>query len=175
MSFGQMTTKTLNALKGWPNPAALDFHTEFDPSVTVDVPPGAVVRLNNSGRYVLGVGNNRVMPLFVFAGSKDPDVVNPSGNPATDRGVFVPISPTGQALTLVATGGYELVSTHFVPGTYTPNTPLTSPATGPDAGKLAPGTMYTNMIVGLVSRGEVDNGYGTRGLAFWPCPVFPTT
>jgi hypothetical protein len=29
------------------------------------------------------------------------------------------------------------------------------------------------MIVGLVSRGIVDNGYGHSGLAFWPFPVFP--
>jgi len=31
------------------------------------------------------------------------------------------------------------------------------------------------MIVGFVSRGVVDNGYGQNALAFWPFPVFPTT
>ena len=30
------------------------------------------------------------------------------------------------------------------------------------------------MIVGFVSRGEVDNGYGQDAVAFWPFPVFPT-
>jgi hypothetical protein len=175
MSVGQMMAKTLNALKGWPNPAAVDFHTEFDPSVTQEVPPGAVVRLNNAGRYVLGVGTTKAMPLFLFAGSRDPDVVNISGNPATDKGVFVPIAPTGQAMALPAVGAYELVSTHFVPGSYPPNTPLTSPSTGPNAGRLSPGTLYTDMIVGFVSRGVVDNGYGYDAVAFWPFPVFPTT
>jgi hypothetical protein len=29
------------------------------------------------------------------------------------------------------------------------------------------------MIVGIVSRGVVDNGYGKNALAFWPFPVFP--
>jgi hypothetical protein len=40
-------------------------------------------------------------------------------------------------------------------------------------GKLRSGTINTNMIVGIVSRGVVDNGYGKNALAFWPCPIFP--
>ena len=43
-----------------------------------------------------------------------------------------------------------------------------------DAGKLDVGTLYTDMIVGIVSRGVVDNGYGHDAVAFWPFPVFPT-
>ena len=169
----QMTAETLNALKGWPQPAAVDFHTEFDASITDRVPPGAVTHLNEQGRYELGVGTQAVMPLFMFNGSDDPDVTNEGGDPATEKGVWIGINPTGQAMALVAVGAYELVSTHFVSGDYPPNTPLTSPTTGGDASKLTEGTLYTDMIVGLVSRGVVDNGYGHEAVAFWPFPVFP--
>jgi hypothetical protein len=174
----QMTEKTLNALKGWPQPAAVDFHTTFDESIVspyLPVPPGACVSLNSSGKYILGVGNNSVMPMFTFQASNDPDVQNEAPDPATVRGAFIPINPTGQCMALVAIGAYELVSTHFVTGqTYDPNTALTSTTGDADRGKLKPGTMYTNMIVGIVSRGVVDNGYGYDAVAFWPFPVFPT-
>ena len=164
----QMTSRTLNALKGWPQMNAVDFHTEFDSSVSANLPvnSGTVVSLNAAGKYVLGVGNNAVMPMFLFANSDDPDIVNDGGDPSTDVGAWVGITPTGQAMALVAVGAYELVSTS--------NDALTAAASGGDIGKLVAGTMYTNMIVGIVSRGVVDNGYGHNALAFWPCPVFPT-
>lgn len=170
----QMTSETLNALKGWPQMAAVDFHTVFDPDIAVRVPAGSVVHLNSDGQYELGVGTLSVMPLFTFAASDDPTVTNDGGDPATEKGVWVPIAPTGQAMSLVATGAYELVSTNFVAGSYPPNAKLTSPTSGGSAGKLTTGTIYTDMIVGVVSRGVVDNGYGYDGLAFWPFPVFPT-
>src|SRR4051812_33284036 len=111
----QMTAYTLNALKGWPQMAAVDFHTEFDDSLDdITVPPGAVAHLNDDGFYELGVGTLAVMPLFMFNGSDAPDVKNDGGDPATTRGVFVAINPTGQAMALVAIGAYELTSTHFV-------------------------------------------------------------
>jgi hypothetical protein len=169
----QMTQNTLNALKGWPQPAAVDYHTQFDPSIVTNVLPGTVVHLNSEGLYALGVGTLPVMPLFMFNGSNDPDVLNDGGNAATEKGVWVAINPTGQAMALVAVGAYELVSTAFVPGTYNPNDALTAALSGADAGLLAVGTMHTDMIVGLVSRGVVDNGYGFDALAFWPFPVFP--
>lgn len=170
----QMTKYTLNALKGWPQNAAVDFTTMFDASVTAEVLPGSVVHLNDDGYYELGVGNLKVMPLFMFSGSEDPDVKNDGGDAATEKDVWVGIGPSGQAMALVAVGAYELTSTAFIAGAYSPNDPLTSPTGGADAGKLTVGTMYTNMIVGLVSRGVVDNGYGHDAVAFWPCPVFPT-
>lgn len=170
----QMTAKTLNALKGWPAPAAVDFHTEFSPDIEDEVLPGSVVHLDNDGRYALGLGTDAVMPLFMFNGSLDPDVVNEGGDPATEKGVWVPINPTGQAMSLVAVGAYELVSTAFVEANYDPNDPLTSDTTGDDAGLLQAGTLYTDMICGFVSRGVIDNGYGHEALAFWPFPVFPT-
>lgn len=169
----QMTANTLNALKGWPQMNAVDYSASFDATVTSVVTAGSVVSLNSAGKFVLGVGNTKVMPLFVFANSDDPDVKNDGGSAATDKGVFIPIGPTGQALALVAIGAYELVSTAYVSGSYPPNTALTSPTSTGDAGKLVSGTMHTNMIVGIVSRGVVDNGYGRSALAFWPHPVFP--
>jgi len=173
----QMTANSLNALKGWPQMNAVDYHAAFDssiPSVDLPVLAGSVVSLNSSGNYILGVGNSAVMPLFLFNNSDDPDVVNDGGDASTTAGVWVPVTPTGQALALVAVGAYELVSTAFVAGSYPPNTPLTANKSGSAApGKLRSGTLYTNMIVGIVSRGVVDNGYGKNALAFWPCPVFP--
>lgn len=171
-----MTSKTLNALKGWPQLSAVDFHTEYDPAITTEVLPGSVVHLNSDGRYVRGVGTEAVMPMFAFSSSLDLDVVNQAPDPATEKGNWVAVSPTGQAMALVAVGAYELVSTQFdADDTYNPNTPLTSPLdSDPNAGKLVPGTLYTDMIVGFVSRGVVDNGYGYDAVAFWPFPVFPS-
>jgi hypothetical protein len=171
-----MTAKTLNALKGWPQPAAVDFNAQFDPTALATLNPilaGSVLSLNSSGNYLLGVGNANVMPLFLFNNSDDPDVQNYGGDPSTDAGNWVGVTPTGGAMTLVAIGAYELVSTQFVAGSYPPNTPLTSPAQGSsNNGSLVAGTLGTNMIVGFVSRGVVDNGYGHDALAFWPFPVF---
>lgn len=164
----QMTANTLNALKGWPQPAAVDFHTEFADTITDVVLPGTVVHLNPDGMYELGVGNLKVMPLFMFNGSDDPDVMNDGGDPATEKGVWVPINPTGQAMSLVGIGAYELVSTAFVQGTYLPNDPLTSDLAGANAGKLRVGVWWANTTVGVVSRGVVDNGYGHDAVAFWP-------
>ncbi len=168
----QMTAYTLNALKGWPQPAAVDFHTTFDPTVVDDdavVLAGSVAHLSSAGQYLLGLGAKTVMPLFMFNSSDDPDVVNDGGDASTTKGVFVPINPTGQAMSLVAVGAYELVSTAFVAGSYPPNTHLTS-RLSPDAtaGQLRSGTLWTPTICGVVSRGVVDNGYGYDALAFWP-------
>lgn len=182
-----MTAFTLNALKGWPQQAAVDFNAKLDPtalSVTSQsrVPQGSVVRLNNSYNFMLGVGNIVAMPMFTFNASDDPDVQNDGGDPATVKGAFIAINPgssdvndrsrTGSMMALVAVGAYELVSTNYNAGaSYNPNTLLTSPTTdtgGALAGQLTPGTLSTNTIVGVVSRGITDNGYGTNAVAFWP-------
>lgn len=169
MSIRRMTAHTLDALKGWPSPHAVDFTAPFSETLAdTTVLAGSVVRLNASGRFELGVGNRRVMPMYLREHSDDPTIVNYGGNPATERGVFVGISPSGNATALVAAGAYELTSTEFVPGSYPPNTHLTSPDSGPNAGKLTAGTPYQNTIVGVVSRGVVDNGHGRDALAFWP-------
>jgi hypothetical protein len=170
----QMTASTLNALKGWPRPNALDFEGKFDPSTLAAgrVAEGSVGHLNASGLVVLGVGNLAVMPLFNFQASDDYDVQNDGGDAATDKGVYIAINPTGVVMFLVATGAYELVTTNFDNTiTYTPNATLTSPtvATGAvNPGTLTGGTIGTNTICGIVSRGVIDNGYGYDALAFWP-------
>ena len=178
----QMTAETLNALKGWPQMSAVDYHTLIDPRIAARVPAGAVVHVNALGFYELGVGQSNVMPLFTFDASDDFDVKNEAGDPATEKGVWVPISPTGQLMALVAVGAYELVSTHFVVpnGGFTINMLLTSPDVGPTAGRIAQGTLGTDLICGVVSRvanadGTVDNGYGHDAVAFWPVmfPVYP--
>lgn len=174
-----MTEQTLNAVKGWPSQSAVDYHAAFssDALELLDpVPPGHVVHLNADGEFDLGVGNLDVMPMFTFNASNDPDVVNPGGNPATKKGAWVAVSPTGQALALVGCGAYELVSTAYDPDDeddLVPNALLTSPTSGANAGKLVPGIKGTNMICAMVSRGVVDNGYGTNAVAFWPILIFP--
>lgn len=179
MTIRHMTANTLNALKGWPTTAPLDFTAPLDPTTPAGEQPvlaGSVMHLTSSYKAKPGVGNAKVMPLFTFNSSDDWDVVNDGGDPATDPDSFVGGTPSGGMLLFPASGAYEFVSTAFVSGqTYNPNTPLTSPASGTaNAGKLTPGVMYTNMIVGLVSRGIIDNGHGRAGVAFWCFPVFPT-
>jgi len=180
-SILQMTSETLNALKGWPQMSAVDFEAKLNANITDRVPAGSVVSLNADLEFVLGVDSSTTnpMPMFTFFASDSPVVSNYGGNPSTTKGVWVPISPSGNMLALVAVGAYELVSTNFKTGvTYAPNSKLTSPMTassGHVPGRLEPGTLGTNVICGVVSRGVVDNGYGHDALAFWPVflPVYP--
>lgn len=167
----QMTALTLNAIKGWPRDMPLDFAAVLDPSIAETLPPGSAVHLNASGNYIPGVLAG-AMTLFTFQGSQDYDVANYGGNPATDKGVWVGVTPTGVIMALVATGAYELVSTNYNTAlSYAPNDHLTSPlATGGgiNRGTLTKGTLGTDDICGVVSRGVVDNGYGFDAIAFWP-------
>ncbi len=168
----QMTKETLNALKGWPQMNAVDFEAKLDSSVSSRLPAGSVVHVSPTKTFIPGVGNVATMPLFTFQGSDDPDVVNEGGDPATEKGVFIAINPTGVMMALVAIGAYELVSTNYnTLLSYAPNDHLTSPltlASSVSPGMLTRGTIKTNCIVGVVSRGVVDNGYGFDALAFWP-------
>ena len=173
----QMTANTLNALKGWPSQSAVDYVAKLSSNVTVDpVLAGSVVRLNTSDEFELGVGQNDSMPLFLFNNSDDPDVVNDGGTASTDKGVWVPVAPTGKMMALVATGAYELVSTAFTGAktTFRTNVPLTAEdGNGATAGKLAAHTWGGGeTIVGIVSRdcnaAFQDNGYGVDAVAFWP-------
>ena len=173
MALIKMTERTLNALKGWPHEAALDFTSSLDSSVTVTVNAGSVVHLNSSGYFILGVGSKTVMPMFTFNNSDDPDVVNNGGDPSVDKGAFVAVSPTGQMMALPAKGAYELVSTSYTGSSFPINTHLTSVLTGATAGKLKAGTLWTDTIVGVVSRGLTDNGYGENAVAFWPVYLPP--
>ena len=170
----QMTANTLNALKGWPSQSAVDFHAEFASSITDTVLAGTVLSLDSTGKYTLGVGGNQ-MPLFLFHNSDDPDVVNDGGDASADKGVFIAISPTGQAMALPACGAYELVTTAFKSG-YDDTVAINDhiKAATADDGLISAGTVYTDTIVGVVSRGKVDNGYGHDAIAFWPWYIPPT-
>lgn len=167
----QMTSETLNALKGWPNPQAVDFVAKFASSVTDRVPAGSVVRLNSDGEFVLGMGTNAAMPLFTFFASDDPTVANSGGDASTDKGVWIPISPVGNVMALVAVGAYELVTTAYDTTNYNANAfVVNAPLMSTDGvGEVKVGAWTNaNTIVGVVSRGVVDNGYGTDAVAFWP-------
>jgi hypothetical protein len=172
----QMTANTLNALKGWPSQSALDFHAKFDATILAANEPilaGSVVTLGDDGEFELGCDALSRMPLFLFNNSDDPDVENPGGDPTAggDAGVWVAVAPTGQAMALVATGAYELTSTAYVAGGNidVPNTPLWSDDAGGNIGKLDDTTWTgAKTVVGVVSRGVVDNGYGHNSVAFWP-------
>ena len=117
-----------------------------------------------------------------------------NGQPVAAKGGYVPINPSGVLVSLVAVGAYELVSTNFYLGAsevFAPQDHLTSPVTngngtsngsaGAAAGQLcigfAGGVAASNgskySICGVVSRavnsdGPVDNGYGSKAVAFWP-------
>lgn len=172
----QMTARTLNALKGWPSQSAVDFVAPFSAAALAlknPVSAGSVVYVNSSLQFELGCGTSNVMPLITFQNSDDPDVTMDGGDPATTVGVFVGFSPSGNVTALSCNGAYELVSTNYKTGqTYNPNTPLTSDVAGAYAGMLKPGVINTDMCIGLVSRGIVDNGYGVSAVAFWPEPIF---
>jgi hypothetical protein len=169
----QMIDHTLNALKGWPAPHALDYAAQLSdaiPEVNLPVLSGQVGRLNTAGKFELGLATNVAMPLFAFPNSDDPDIENDGGDPATDAGVFVSVTPSGKLVFLVATGAYELTSTEFVAGTYNPNVLLSSDDAGDDMGNLRVGVISTDTICGVVSRvgAGYTNGYGKPAIAFWP-------
>lgn len=178
MNTRPIPSEKLDALKGWPNPHAVDFEAKFDPAIDARVPRGSVCHLNANGLLALGCDDpsKNPMPLFVLWSNEDLVVNVPHPSPATTRRTFVPVNPTGVGMALVATGAYELVTTQFVPGDYLPNDKLTSPTSGDNAGRIAPGTLGTNVICGIVSRGVVDNGSGYDAIAFWPTvlPVYPS-
>jgi hypothetical protein len=180
----QMYAHTLNPLKGWPSPTALDFTGKLHSAVTIDpLPAGRCVHVDSIAPVSYGPGTSGGTPLFktgvehfqmgifLFQGSADFDVANPGG---TD---WYSIAPKGISSGLVATGAYELETTEFdTLQTYLPNQLLKAIVNDTDA---TPGTgggcltnlsvvPYTGAVVGVVSRGTYVNAYGKNSLAFWP-------
>jgi hypothetical protein len=174
-----MTRHTLDAIKGWPSPYAVDFAAKLSVNVPESRRPilsGTVLRLNDAGEYELGTGTRDVMPLFAFNNSDDPDVINEGGDPATEAGVWIAISPTGKMMALPAKGAYELMSTEYIADTYLPNDLLyATDGTGATDGKLRKATKGTHTICGITSRGVRDNGHGQNALAFWPVVILQGT
>ncbi|MEM5809081.1 MAG: hypothetical protein QXH92_04180 [Candidatus Aenigmatarchaeota archaeon] len=183
----QMYTHTLNPLKGWPSPTALDFTAGISVEVTNkrnsgDLPPdyvlhaGMVCSLHPTDNKLVPGVRGHAMPLFIFQGELAADVYRPNPN---DVG-WIAINPSGRIACLVATGAYELETTEFVDTlSYQVNDLLRSPTKGANAGKLTnanavaacdtndPGTNSV-AIVGVVSRPPYTNAYGRRVIAFWP-------
>ncbi len=179
----QMYTHTLNPLKGWPSPTALDFAGKLHTDVTIDpLPAGRCVHVASLEAVTYGPGTSGGVPLFktgvednqmgifLFQGSADFDVSNDGG---TD---WYAIAPKGIMSGLVATGAYELETTEFDTSlTYNPNDVLKAIADDTDdTPETGGGTLtndalvYVDSIVGVVSRGKYTNAYGKTALAFWP-------
>lgn len=185
----QMTAHTLDALKGWSQQAAVDFHAKLSANVTIDpFFAGRCVHLNSAGEFETGCPAGTTakvnMPIWIFQNSDDPDVANDggiTGSSNDDPGGYMAIAPTGVMSGLVAAGAYELQTTEFEPeataGAYAPGDALqatvanTTAATG---GRMTKGTRYTDMIVGTVSRAVSVNAHGRNVLSFWPYVLPPT-
>ena len=175
-----MFLHTLNPLKGWPSPHAVDFAGKISANVTItEVVAGRVVHVSSiiNGVPQLEMGCvGPQMAIFLFQSNLDPDVTNPSVTGDTT----VAIAPKGISAGLVAIGAYELESTEFDTSlVYLPNQPLRAVASNTDSttggrltnagvGTNGSGT-FANAICGCVSRGAYQNAYGQRSLAFWPC------
>jgi hypothetical protein len=175
---------SLTAAKGWFDMSALDFQAKFDAAITFLVPAGRCCFLYTAGatpkQCTVKTGlSNTSMPLFVWNGSNSTDVNNP-GTTASGRFLHQAIGPTGVGQFLVASGGYELETTEFIAGTYTPNRLLTAVAADTNAvtggmltsvGTAAGGTLvkqFTDTVCGVVSRGQFVNSDKVPVIAFWP-------
>lgn len=192
---GLMFDHTLTPLKGWPSQTALDFDAPLSSNVNIGgtgapVQSGMCVH-NTALGFEMGAKINQ-MALFLWPGGTDFDVSNPGvpagvalGGTSSNLPAWVPIRPTGKLVALVATGGYELETTEFdTAQTYAINDYLRSVTSNTDAnaGKLtnqdasggagfatsAKCTVYTDTVVGVVSRGAYTNSNGKQALAFWP-------
>ena len=173
---GQMFDHTEIELSGRSLSYPLDFAAPSDPTETVPVMQGGACSLNDDGQIVTGLGATGVvtavdgktpMCLIAIQGKEEYDVQSDIGN-----------FSGGTQSALVASGGYEIETTEFVPAgagdEYLPNEPLTF-ATGADRGKFekAPDKYSTAQVVGVVSRKVNVNEYGKSVLAFWSvfCPA----
>lgn len=183
----QMYRHTLNPLKGWPSPHAVDFAGKLHSAVTISpLPAGRCVHVHSVEAVSYGPGTSGGTPLFktgviaaqmgifLLQGSADLDVANDGG---TD---WYPIAPKGIMSGLVANGAYELETTEFdTAQTYAVNEPLRAISADTNTSATVGGgcltnqsvTVGSNAVVGVVSRGTYTNAYGQTVLAFWPVYV----
>lgn len=180
----RMTQNTISILKGPASPEnVLDYVSQFVSTTVANLTKrGMCVSLNSAGLYVLGCPL-AAMPMFLYNVGDDLDVNNYGGDPSAERDAWVPTQPSGAARAYVGGGGHELCTTAYVTtSSYPPNTPLASTTgTGATAGLLRPAVVGTDSIVGVVSQGVVDNGFGANpagnpmspipALAFWSFPT----
>lgn len=183
LSANQQWEEVLDPAKGWFQASALDYAADLAAAVTIRVPAGAVMHLDSSGNFVLGVAS-RQMAIFALQASDSPDV-SISGTTSAGRFVSQSILPSGRRMSgLVATGGYEIKTTCFdTTKTYAPNELLTA-ATGNTAGRSGvlcndaagagvsgTGPVLPYLVVpscGVVSSGAALDEWGVSKLAFWP-------
>ena len=175
---GQMFDHMLNPAKGWPSQSALDCTARISANVLYDLVAGQVCHLNAQGEIEPGVISTQ-MGLFIFQGKNDLDVNN-QGN---DQ--WIPVSPTGKVMALVATGAFELETTEFdATQVYARNQLLRAPVGNGVNDYVALGsgrltnqgvTLYTTAVCGVVSRGVFKNNYGKNVLAYWPVYLPGTT
>jgi hypothetical protein len=163
-----MNDHTLDALKGWPSPYAVDHVASAASGVTVTA--GNVVTLDASGNYVLGftAATLQGVAMFAFQNSSDPDVANDGGLTSTAAGsanAWVPVAPVGGIMALVATGAYELESTEF-DAAFAPA--IGSTMSADTDGELIAGTAYTHSLCGVVSAAKSDNSHGVSSIKFFP-------
>lgn len=127
---------TLDGLKGWPSPTAVDIAGTISSNVTLTtVYTGRVVHVasvTQGGGGTPSPGNNvplpvfemgaklTQMPIFLWAGTDQYDVSNPGvpsgtilGGTTANPAAWIPIRPSGNVMGLVAIGGYELETTEF--------------------------------------------------------------
>jgi len=178
----------LDYLKGWPNPAAVDFVAKFDTSQHNSIAYGGrVVHVNQGAsnlQFALGAVGTQ-MPVFLIQGNGEYDVSNFTTGDAQS---WYAVAPAGWMSGLVAIGAYELQTTEYdTNSTFNINDPLHAPTeaqitSGTDysmAGQLYnarkwPGgnsaaiTAYTDHICGIVSRGTMKNSLRMNTLSFWP-------
>lgn len=162
----QMNDHTLDALKGWPSPYAVDHVASAASGVTITA--GCVVTLDASGNYVLGQTTVAAVAMFAFQNSSDPDVANDGGVTSGGSGsanAWVPVAPVGGIMALVATGAYELESTEF-DAAFAPAIGSTMSADA--TGELEAGVSYTDPICGVVSAAKSDNSHGVSSIKFFP-------
>lgn len=137
--IAQMYEHALNPVSGFDPLYAIYKYAPLSDDVlnAVDaVPAGRVAYLDVAGEFQLADGGNIVaqggtqpnsaMPLYLWQGSHDPDVLNDGTSPATGRIHWFGVNPHGVMAGLVATGGYELQTTEFdADQDYLPNELLT--------------------------------------------------
>jgi len=187
---GQNYDHLLNPISGYDGMHDLQFQGHGDSAATWN--RGSLLGLDADGELIPfndldGTLGKRAMALFAINASYDLDVTgggdwgagaNPlyrvdAGNIAgqtlaSDNSTVL----TKKVGTLVATGGFELVTTEFQTGsTYNENDPLVSAAAGTvDVGTIRAGgeLALEENIVGVVSTGARVETYGQDVLQFWP-------
>ncbi len=143
--------------------------------------PGMIARRDvTTEQFALGVGNTVTMPFFLLNAATDKDVRNYDQDPAVTARTWVSVvpsaGPNGVLGGLAVSNPMEVFSTAVGTGTSAAamDTPLTSPTSGGDKGKIIPGTRGTNTCIGLVSRPFNTNYDDVPVVALWTHLMLPT-